>query len=100
MNFRKWFSFGKNKRLFGITKMDLEMAFHFKRDGKFVDAEILVQCPICRKLGKESEHRVLFFKCKCGDPFFVHLQKEQNNQELFPTGKVDVKKGNWSMMFE
>jgi len=80
--------------------MDLEMAFHFKAHGKFVDSEILAQCPICRSHKKESSHRVIYFKCKCGDPFFVHLQSEQENYELFPTGKIDVSKGNWSKMFE
>lgn len=100
MNLKKWFSFGKNKRFFGITKMDLEMGFHFKRDGKFEDAEILAQCPICRSLNKESSHRVLYFKCKCGDPFFLHLQSQEGNFEIFPTGKLDVTKGNWNKMFE
>ncbi len=91
----KWFSFGKNKKLFGVTKLDLEIISHFKRHGKFIQAEILARCPLCKE-----DHRVLFFVCKCGDPFFTHLQNAENNFELLPTGKLDLTKANWSKMFE
>lgn len=96
----KYFKFfGKNKRFFGITKLDIEIGIHFKKHGKFHDAEVLAQCPICRSLDKESSHRVLTFVCNCGDPFFCHLQNEENNFDKFPTGKIEIK-GNWEKMFQ
>jgi len=78
------------RKFLGISKLDLEVIYHFKKHGKFLEGEILAMCPLCKE-----DHRVLYFKCKCGDPFFCHLNKESNNYEKFPTGKV--KSGN---MFE
>jgi len=84
----KWFQFrGKNKRLFGITKLDLVIASHYKRHGPMLNPEVLAQCPICKKLDKISDHRVFFFECSCGDPFFCHLQNQEKNFEKYPTGK-------------
>jgi len=101
LNLKKWFKLtGRNKKLFGVTKLDLEVINHKIKHGKFIDGEILAQCPICRSLSKEYSHRVLYFKCKCGDPFFIHLQNQEGNYEAFPTGKIDVTKGNWSKFLE
>jgi len=80
--------------------MDIDIISHRKRHGLFIDGEILAQCPICKSLEKESSHRVLYMKCKCGDPFFIHLQSEEGNFVSFPTGKIDVTKGNWSKLLE
>lgn len=68
--FKKYFGKGK---LFGISKLDIEIIHHFKKHGKMINAEVLVHCPICNK-----DHKVLFFNCKCGDRFFLHLNNAAN----------------------
>ena len=86
---------------FGIfpSKFELEIIWHFKRHGKFRELEVLAQCPLCAGSGV-PDHRVLYFICKCGDPFFCHLNNMSEDRETFPTGKIDVTKANWSKMFE
>lgn len=74
--------FGKNKMLFGVTKMDLEIAYHYKKHGKMLNPEVLARCPICNE-----DHRVFHFMCSCGDPFFCHLQNQENDHKKWPTGK-------------
>jgi len=36
--------FGKNKMLFGVTKLDLEVAYHLKKHGKMLEPEVLAKC--------------------------------------------------------
>jgi len=81
--FNKWFSFGKNKKLFGITKLEVEISYHYRKHGPMLEPEVLARCPIC---SKDQDHRVFYFKCSCGDPFFCHLQNEGDNYEKWPTG--------------
>lgn len=73
---------GLFKKIFGLSKLDIEILIHFKQHGKFHDPEVLAHCPICNE-----DHRVFYFRCNCGDVFFCHLNKESNNYDLFPTGK-------------
>jgi len=80
---------GKNKRFFGITKLDIEIMQHFKKHGPFLEPEVLARCPVCNK-----DHRVFYFKCKCGDPFFCHLNNQEKDFEKWPTGKFNGR-GSW-----
>jgi len=75
---------GHNKKIFGISKLDVEIVSHRRKHGAFINPEVLARCPICNK-----DHRVFYFECKCGDPFFCHLNNEEKNFEKWPTGKFD-----------
>ena len=66
----------------GVTKLDLEIIWHYKKHGPMLEPEVLAKCPICKE-----EHRVFYFKCSCGDPFFCHLNNQENNYDAYPTGK-------------
>ena len=73
---------GKNKRLFGVTKLDTEIMWHRAKHGPMLEPEVLARCPICK-----ADHRIFYFKCSCGDPFFCHLQNEEKDLKKWPTGK-------------